>query len=304
MNTTGAGYSHPGYAESLDEFGTPRELPACGGWVLERPIPGASLVDAMGCYPFFACREWSRLREDLESPKHPWVTLGLVAEPFGAYEVADLRTCFDVVSAFKERFVIDCEKRTAWSFSAHHRRNAIKASKEVRVELCADPSKHLDEWTALYENLVARHSLKGVKAFSRRAFARQLALPGLVMFRATREGETLGLDQWYVQGDVAYGHLAAYSSLGYRLKVSYALKWHLIHYFADKVRWIDLGGGAGLGGGEESGLDQFKRGWATGTRPTYFCGRVLDRKRYAEILASRPREETSYFPAYRKGEFS
>jgi hypothetical protein len=41
------GYLRPGYAESL-EFGTPRELPRCGGWVLERQIPGFPDQDAMG----------------------------------------------------------------------------------------------------------------------------------------------------------------------------------------------------------------------------------------------------------------
>ena len=55
-----SGYMHLGYAESLVEFGTPRELPRSGGWVLERQIPGFSYRDAMGCYPLFACQDWSQ----------------------------------------------------------------------------------------------------------------------------------------------------------------------------------------------------------------------------------------------------
>lgn len=35
----GRAYSHPGYAESLSEFGVPRSLPRCGGWLLERAFP-------------------------------------------------------------------------------------------------------------------------------------------------------------------------------------------------------------------------------------------------------------------------
>ena len=35
------GYMHPGYAESLAEFGTPRELQHSGGWLQERMIPGS-----------------------------------------------------------------------------------------------------------------------------------------------------------------------------------------------------------------------------------------------------------------------
>ncbi|HSS29061.1 MAG TPA: hypothetical protein VLL50_14020, partial [Usitatibacter sp.] len=60
------GYAHPGYAGSLAEFGTPRELPASGGWLLEREIPGGGR-DAMGCYPLLCCRDWRALREDLDS---------------------------------------------------------------------------------------------------------------------------------------------------------------------------------------------------------------------------------------------
>ncbi len=44
-----AGYLHPGYAESLAEFGTPRLLPRSEGWALEREAPGFPFRDAMGC---------------------------------------------------------------------------------------------------------------------------------------------------------------------------------------------------------------------------------------------------------------
>ena len=60
------GYAHPKYAFSLREFGEPRELPHCGGWILERKIPGTSYKDGMGCYPLFVCRDWTRLHEDLK----------------------------------------------------------------------------------------------------------------------------------------------------------------------------------------------------------------------------------------------
>ena len=62
-----SGYAHPAYAWSLQEFGCPRELPRCGGWVLERQVPGTSERDATGCYPLFACADWGRLREDLDA---------------------------------------------------------------------------------------------------------------------------------------------------------------------------------------------------------------------------------------------
>ena len=67
------GYMHPGHAASLAEFGTPRELPRSGGWLLERAIPGAAARDAMGAYPLFACRDWTSLRADsMKRKKKSW----------------------------------------------------------------------------------------------------------------------------------------------------------------------------------------------------------------------------------------
>jgi hypothetical protein len=71
------------------------------------------------------------------------------------------------------------------------------------------------------------------------------------------------------------------------------------------VHWLDLGGVAGLSeGGAEDSLRRFKAGWATGTRPTFLCGRVLQPSAYARLTAERTVGTTAYFPAYRCGEFS
>jgi hypothetical protein len=53
-----------------------------------------------------------------------------------------------------------------------------------------------------------------------------------------------------------------------------------------------------------SGLAEFKKGWATGTRTAYFCGKVLDAKRYASLAKKYPNPPRDYFPAYRYGEYS
>ena len=50
------------------------------------------------------------------------------------------------------------------------------------------------------------------------------------------------------------------------------------------------------------GLSRFKRGWSTGTRTAYFCGRIFDHARYSEIMSVEGGGTTDYFPAYRKGE--
>ncbi|HEY7253396.1 MAG TPA: GNAT family N-acetyltransferase [Methylomirabilota bacterium] len=299
------GYLHPAYAESLREFGTPRLLAESGGWILERPIPGSARRDAMGCYPFFACRDWSGLRADLERIGGDLVSLALVTDPFGGYTAADLRACFaHVLYPYKEHFIVDLERRPTDFVSDHHRRNATKALGVLEVEACPEPGRFAGEWMALYANLIARHDISGLGAFSSAAFARQLTVPGLVMLRATHRGAVVGITLWYVRDEVAYYHLGAYNDLGYTLRASFALFWRAVELFAGRgSRWIGLGAGPGARGDGQDGLSRFKRGWSTGTRPVYFCGRILDEAAYAEIVGTRRPAADRYFPEYRAGEF-
>jgi hypothetical protein len=301
-----SGYMHPSYARSLSEFGAPRLLPRSGGWVLERAVEGFDCRDAMGCYPVFCCRDWSQLRRDLDALEGELVSVAMVTDPFGGYVAESLRETFgDVVAPFKQHFVVDLSRRPETFVHAHHRRNARKALGALRVEECERPADFLDEWDALYRVLVERHAVSGVAAFSRGSFAAQLRVPGVAAFRAVgREGATEGMLLWYVQGGVAYYHLGAYSERGYELRASFALFQHAIERFALRgLRWLNLGAGAGAASGAESGLSRFKQGWATGTRTAYFCGRVLDQKKYQEIVRARNVPATKYFPAYRLGEF-
>lgn len=303
---TGSGYSHFSYAEALAEFGHPRHLPKSEASILERPIPGTTYLDAMGCYPLFACRDWSQLKTDLDAIGDDLVCLSLVTDPFGEYDMDYLRECFpDVATIFKQHFVIDLSRSPETFVHSHHRRNARRALAEMHVEKCDNAQDFLEEWTTLYRALVARHGIKGILTFSRESFARQLAVPGMVAFRAVREDETLGMLLWYEQENRAYYHLGAYSAAGYDLRASFALFSYSTEYFAgQRLEWLSLGAGAGSGPEANSGLSRFKQGWSTGTRPVYFCGRIFNRVRYEEIVATQKAAPTSYFPAYRAGEFS
>ncbi|MBA3607381.1 MAG: GNAT family N-acetyltransferase [Chthoniobacterales bacterium] len=300
-----SGYSHPAYADSLTEFGRPRFLPACGGWVLERAIPGAAARDAMCCYPIFSCRDWTSLPSDLEALDDDLVSLVMVTDPFGNYSETLLASAFpDLVLRFKEHFVTDLQPGPNSFVTSHHQYYARKALEKVTVTRCHDPLEALDEWSDLYAALVARHQLSGIKAFSRSVFATQLGVPGMVMLRAQHEGETVGAHLWYEEGEVAYSHLTASSPSGYELMAAYALSWRALEYFAGKVRWLDWGAGAGLTASESDGLSRFKRGWANDRRAAYLCGRVCDRLRYDKLAAAKGDASRAYFPAYRIDELS
>jgi hypothetical protein len=300
------GYTSGAYAESLSEFGSPRLLPRSGGWILEREIEGFAFRDATGCYPLFCCQDWASLHVDLEEIGAGLVSLAVVCDPFGEYDEEYLAKCFaDVVLPFKQHFVVDLSREPAEFVAAHHRRNARRAAREVTVEECERPVELLDDWHALYAELIARHGIEGLTTFSKRSFAQQLEVPGIVALRAVRDGATVGMLLWYIQRDVAYYHLGAYSRAGYELKASFALFDYALGYFARRgLRWANLGGAPGASTGEEaSGLGRFKQGWSTGTRTAYFCGRIFDAEKYDEIVRSKGIQTTTYFPAYRSGEF-
>ena len=296
------GYLHPRYAESFAQFGTPRELPRSGGWILQRRIPGLPYDDAMGCYPLFACRDWEHLGADLEVLGTEFVSLALVTDPFGDYRPADLVTCFDLVIPFKEHFVVDLQHPLDLIIDRRLRKQVRRARRDIDVEQCQDPAGFLDEWLRLYAVLVERHNLTGIKAFSPAVFAKQLSTPGVVLFRAVADGVTVGADWYYEQEEVAYGHLAAFSPAGYRLGAAAVLQAHAVEHFAGRLRWIDLGAGAGSAAKNDDGLSRFKRRWSTGARTAYFCGRVFDERHYAHVVAMKGSSVTTYFPAYRQGE--
>ncbi|MBS1812405.1 MAG: GNAT family N-acetyltransferase [Acidobacteria bacterium] len=295
------GYLHANYARAFTAFGSACYLPASQGWILKRAIPGSNLCDAMGCYPLFACRNWPKLAEDLPQLAEDLVSLTIVTDPLGGYELADLRTAFpDLMRPFKEHFIVDLQQPLSESISAHHRRNIRQALSQVGVERCA-PSTAFDEWVTLYNHLIQRHEITGIAAFSRASFAAQWQVPGLTVFRALHQGETVGMTLWYQEEDRVYYHLAAYSPRGYELKASYALFHQAIEYFScTGVRWMALGAGAGIHNDGSDGLTRFKRGWATETRPVYLCGRIFNPQAYALLAEASDAHNSSFFPAYRQ----
>ena len=297
------GYVHASYAASFAELGQPRELPGCHGWVILQPVAGFPYRDARGCYPLFACQDWSQLPEDLEALNGEIISLAMVMDPFGSYDQALLKRCFpEVLLAYKEHYVIDLERWQTASLPDNHQRNVKRAVQQVRVEECKHPLAWSEDWTGLYANLVRRHTIHGAAAFSSETLIRQLQVPGIVMFRAAHGRATVGMVVWYVQGQVGYYHLGAYSDLGYELRASFALFFHSIDYFSNRLRYLNLGAGAGVNSSRAGGLERFKRGWATGTRTAYFCGRIYDRIHYDEVAAARGVSGDNFFPIYRKDE--
>ncbi len=299
-----SGYCHRDYAKSLAEFGTPHELVASGGWVLERTIPGRQERDAMGCYPLFACREWQNLPQDLVELGRRLVTLALVTDPFADIGAECLQRYFDVVKPFKNHYVADLCRPIEQFVNKHHRYYARRSLRELEVEVCADPVKYLAEWTSLYNNLIERHGIKGMRAFSAECFRQQLTTPGMFLVVGKLQGAVAGAHLVALHDNVAYSHLAAFSPAGYERFAAYGVYWITLEYLAaNGVRYFDLGASAGIDANSDDGLDRFKRGWSTTTRMVYLCGSIFNRGCYSAICQDRQVGDTAYFPAYRAGEF-
>lgn len=268
-----------------------------------RDVPATDHRDAMGPYPIFSCCDWGGLEEDLRELSNELVAVALVVDPFGGWSMETLERCFpDVLLRFKDHFVVELGPDPMQRVHPHHRRNAARAERDLAIEEVSDPVGFLDEWEALYAGLVRRHEIHGAAAFSRTSFAAQLAVPGLVALRASRQGSTVGATLWYEQGNVAYYHLAAYDQEGYARGASFALFACALECFADRgLAWVSLGAGAGASGDRDDGLTRFKRGWSTGTRPAWLGGRVLQPAAYEQLAAP---GHHSWFPTYREGEFA
>ncbi len=293
-------FRHPAYAESLREFGVPRQLPTSGGWLLEREIVGSGRRDAMGVLPLLVLADWSTLCTDLSDLRGSLVSVTFVTDPFAQGLPSAIEACCDVLTEFKQHYVIDLSVPADRRISRHHWRQIRRSEQVVDVQVTTDPSPYLDEWTRLFSHMVERHRISGMRAFSRTSFEQQLGVPGAVMFRALVDDRAVAASLWLVDGDVAYGHLVGIAPGGYRAAAPYALIWRATEWFAGRCRWLDLGGIAGARHDASSGLAQFKAGWATETLPTYLCGVIGDPAEYERLAGTGV--ATNYFPAYRTGE--
>ena len=296
------GYASEEYSRSLAEFGEPLALPKSGGWLLARALPTVPGRDAMGCYPLFCCRDWKAVGHDLRCLSEDLVAVSLIADPAAKIPLADLQDSFpDTCYHYKDHYFADLSRPLASFVANHHQRNARQAVQSLRIERLQKPAEHLPTWNELYGQLIERHGIRGLAAFSKASFRQQLQVPGLRAYAAYQDAQIVGMVLWMVSETTAYYQLAAYSAAGYELKASFALFWHCLQDFAsDNIQQAALGGGAGTFAASE-GLSRFKQGWSSETRPAYLCGRILDRARYAELTARSGKTDNAnpYFPAYR-----
>lgn len=297
-------YNHPLYAKAFEEFGEPIHLPNSNGWLLKRQIPGTDFFDAVNLYPLFTCDDWDQLYADIaDLSRSDLVSVALVIDPFSTLDSTELRRCFpDLCNHFKDHYISNI---TDNAISKHHRYYAKRAinKENIQVEVVDNPPSYLDAWNELYKNLIKRHHINDLRAFSYNSFRYQLKIPTSLVLAGKLYNEVIAMQIWFIKSNVAYNHLFAMSEIGYKTFTSYALYMESFRVLKKTVRYLSLGGASGLDNRTETGLDLFKKGWSNTTKPVFFCGKIINQDLYNRITEEKKVKDKTYFPLYRYGEF-
>ncbi|HSM24737.1 MAG TPA: hypothetical protein VK856_07745, partial [Anaerolineaceae bacterium] len=264
---------------------------------------GTPYFDAMGPYPLFFCEHWENLTDDLNNLSEQLISVSMVVGPFSDIPLDDYNQYFEVLYPYKDHYILDTSLPLIESISKHGRIDARRALKDVTVEHRVSPDIDLDEWVDLYHHLIIRHNISGIRAFSRESFAKQLAIPNTHYFRAVHNGEVVAGNLFYIQDNVAYGHLLAITPLGYKFGASHANKWVAIQHLSKTIRWISYGGGTVKNGAKKNGLDAFKLGWSNTIRKSYFIGKVMQKEIYDHLTDVYNQSHQKWFPSYRTNDF-
>lgn len=297
------GYQHPLYAKSFSDIGEPIYLPKSQGWLIKRQIPGTPYFDAMGPYPLFFCNAWEGLPQDLDLLSNDLVSVSLVIAPFTQMPSGIYQKFFNKFFPYKNHYILDLSIPLDQVISKGRRKDAKRALQNLSIDIKSAPEIDPFEWYRLYQNLISRHDIKGIRAFSEKSFISQLSIPGMYFIRAFHEGRLIGGSLYLEQGDSVYFHLSAFLEEAYKLDAAYAVKWTALHYFKDRVRWMNLGGSTVNKAGQLSGLDKFKQGWSSQSAESYFCGKILNRTLYDKITEKKENLIIDWFPAYRAGDY-
>jgi hypothetical protein len=288
-------YTTLGYARTLQHVGHPMYVPAWDSHMIVRVVDENSL-DATGPYPIAFLALGSDVCEGLRQLRQArMVSVVLVTDGLLGLGEKELRQGFSHVSPFKTHYVVD---PTVGPYQAteHHKyeiRRAANRGIAVRVVRLIDV---LDDWTDMYDQLIARHQISGAQRFSRTSFEALAHCEGLTAVAAFLGDSLVGCHLWFEYEGFVWSHLAATSEAGYKNGASYALYDYSIRMFSNSV--IDLGGAAGLEDAPSDGLALFKAGFSNRRQLTYLCGAVLDAERYSALCNERG-AAGDYFPLYR-----
>jgi hypothetical protein len=290
-------YATDAYVGSLLREGRAVAVPEWGCSAIVRPITGGS-EDGSGAYPLTIMREDADIAGGLARLESMGlVSIVVVMDDFHRPPLERLDREFDFVRPFKNHFVYRPGQMPS-SYTKHHRYLVRRALRDVEVGPI-DLLRHLDAWMELYATLTARHGFSGIHDLPSDHHRTLATLDGVTAIAAWCGEKLTACHIWVHHRGYVHSHLGASSASGYMNGASYAVYDASIRHFSD-AELINLGGVAGYTNDPNDGLARFKRGFANATARSFICGKILDRRRYAELIGlDAARAQTAFFPAYR-----
>lgn len=290
-------YATLAYARTLAHVGRPIEVPAWQTHVIVRRF-GDRATDAAGPYPITCFAGQCDLRAGLENLKDMGlVSVTAVIDELASPPIGSFQHVFSLVRPYKTHYLVDTTDG-AYRPSDHHQREIRRAARlgvEVREVSLADI---LDGWTALYDDLIARHGISGVQRFSRASFEELTRCNGVATMAAFIGEEMVSCHVWMRHEDAVWSHLAASSARGYSTGAAYAVYDHSIRSFSGCT--VSLGGSAGTGDSPSDGLARLKAGFANRSGKSFLIGSVLDAAEYQRLSElSCGDRDSGFFPMYR-----
>jgi hypothetical protein len=290
-------YATLAYARTLSHVGRPIDVPEWGTHVIAREL-GGERADAVGPYPLACLASDSDLASGLERLRRErMISVTLVVDALAGPPISSLRDAFLYSRPFKTHYLVD-PSASQYLPTRHHRQEIRRAAKRgVEVRMVRLP-EILNAWTALYDELKARHEITGVQRFSRDSFDLLARCDGLRTVAAFIGQQLVSCHLWFEHDGSVCSHLAASSATGYDSSAAYAVYDESIRHFSGRL--IDLGGAAGTGDDPADGLARFKAGFCNRTHTAWLLGSVLDAESYQDLCTERGMASgTEYFPAYR-----
>jgi hypothetical protein len=281
-------FNTPAYAAGLGHLGAV-EMHAGGHFpVLRRVIPGTSLCDGVGPWPYL----WVGSPSDVDALREDFphlVTLSVVTQPGF---VPRARSGDAVL--LKQHFIYDpALPAPVMSRRARARLRRCEAAGAFEVVPGGEAWRAM---AGVYAGLVRRRCLTGsLFDMPARHFEAVAELEESVFFRVRDAAGVGGMACGVVFGGLLQILHTATTESGLTWNASYLL----MHGLQDYCRGLGLR--LFLGGLPDSGRDGlriFKERWVNSQAPVYLLRIVNDRARYS-ALCSRARADASFFPAYR-----
>lgn len=171
----------------------------------------------------------------------------------------------------------------------------------VGCEIIERPAS-LDGFIPIYYETMARNQAEEFYYFGKPYFDRCLELfrDNIVLVNALYEGEVVASELYFVWGPYIHSHLSGTSDAYLDMSPDYVIMYGIMEWGKERgYHFIHTGGGTSSD--PEDPLYLFKKKFGKNTDFDFYTGRrIWDRKIYDALCAQIGRNDSGFFPAYRR----